>query len=148
MIDLSSSNAAEGTVKPAKVTFTTDNWDKPQTVTVTGVSDSVTDGNKLYTIVTSPAKSADPTFSGVDPSDVSVTNQDDDSGSFDIQVTMTGVPDPVSAGGNVVYTITVTNLGPGRARRSRNLLLLRPDDRHGGDSLVHRVTEVVPRTTA
>ena len=51
-IGLSSSNTAEGTVGPASLTFTTANWNVPQTVTVTGVDDAVVDGNVAYTIVT------------------------------------------------------------------------------------------------
>ena len=46
----------------------------PQTVTVTGVDDSVDDGNIAYTIVTAPAISTDPNYSGLDAADVSVTN--------------------------------------------------------------------------
>ncbi|SVE43326.1 uncharacterized protein METZ01_LOCUS496180, partial [marine metagenome] len=36
-VNLASSNTAEGTVSPATLTFTEDNWETPQTVTVTGV---------------------------------------------------------------------------------------------------------------
>ncbi|MFN7982690.1 MAG: hypothetical protein U0Q11_12595 [Vicinamibacterales bacterium] len=37
-VALTSSNTAEGTVSPSSVTFTTANWNAPQTVTVTGVN--------------------------------------------------------------------------------------------------------------
>ena len=40
-----SGDATEGTVTPAAVTFTPDNWNAPQTVTVTGVDDQEADGN-------------------------------------------------------------------------------------------------------
>ncbi|MFN7982693.1 MAG: hypothetical protein U0Q11_12610 [Vicinamibacterales bacterium] len=43
-IGLSSSNTAEGTVSPSSVTFTSGNWNTPQTVTVTGVDDFLVDG--------------------------------------------------------------------------------------------------------
>src|SRR5439155_26816604 len=58
-IPLSSSNTSEGTVSPASVTFTTGNWNVPQTVTVMGVDDVVDDGNIAYTIVTAAATSTD-----------------------------------------------------------------------------------------
>src|SRR5262245_31655305 len=56
-VALSSSNPAEGTVSPGSVTFTPDNYDAPQTVTITGVDDDLVDGNQNYTILTSPASS-------------------------------------------------------------------------------------------
>src|SRR5207249_6779117 len=51
-IGLTSSNTGEGTVSPASLIFTAANWNVAQTVTVTGVDDSVVDGNVAYTIVT------------------------------------------------------------------------------------------------
>ncbi len=80
-IGLSSSNAAEGTVLPASVVFTPANYNVPQTVTVTGVDDAaapMVDGDIAYSVVTAPAISADPSYSGLDASDVSVTNIDND----------------------------------------------------------------------
>jgi hypothetical protein len=77
-IGLSSSDTTEGTVSPASVTFTTANWLTPQTVTVTGVNDSIVDGNVAYTIVTAAATSTDTNYNGINASDVSVTNNDDD----------------------------------------------------------------------
>jgi len=78
-IGLTSSNPAEGTVSPSSVTFTPVNWSAPQTVTVTGVDDAIADGNQVYSIVTAPAMSADASYNGMNPPDVSVTNTDNDS---------------------------------------------------------------------
>ncbi|NJK66383.1 MAG: hypothetical protein HC941_07485 [Microcoleus sp. SU_5_3] len=78
-IDLASSNTAEGTVSPASLTFNSTNWNQPQTVTVTGVNDNDIDGDKAYTIVTSPAVSSDNRFNGLNAADVAVTNNDNDS---------------------------------------------------------------------
>ncbi len=77
-IGLSSNDTTEGTVDPSSLIFTSDNWDIPQTVTVTGVDDGVDDGNQAYTVITAPASSADSDYSGTNPADVSVTNTDDD----------------------------------------------------------------------
>ncbi len=77
-IGLSSSNPAEGTVSPASVTFTSGNWNIPQTVTITGVDDAVADGPQAYTIITAAATSTDPLYNGINPTDVSVTNMDND----------------------------------------------------------------------
>ncbi|MFN7982691.1 MAG: hypothetical protein U0Q11_12600 [Vicinamibacterales bacterium] len=54
-IGLSSSNTAEGTVSPSSVTFTSGNWNTPQTVTITGVDDFAIDGPVAYSILTAAA---------------------------------------------------------------------------------------------
>ena len=77
-IDLSSDDTSEGTVSPASLTFTTGNWSIAQTVTVTGVDDNIDDGNQSYTIVTAAATSPDQNYSGLNATDVSVTNTDND----------------------------------------------------------------------
>ena len=77
-IPIASSDLTEGTVAPAMLVFTPASWNVPQTVTVTGVDDLVTDGNQTYTIVLSPAVSSDTTYAGIDPHDVTVVNIDDD----------------------------------------------------------------------
>lgn len=78
VIGLSSSDASEGTVAPASLTFTPENFATPQTVTVTGVDDALVDGNVSYTIITAPAVSGDANYGGRDAADVAVTNADDD----------------------------------------------------------------------
>ncbi|MEG4280502.1 S8 family serine peptidase [Microcoleus sp. MON1_C1] len=85
-IDLESSNTAEGTVSPVSLTFNSGNWNSPQTVTVTGVNDSVVDGDKTYTIVTAPAVSTDNTYSGLNAPDLAVSNADNDTSNstFDV----------------------------------------------------------------
>lgn len=60
------------------LTFTPANWNIPQTVTVTGIDDPTIDGDVAYTIVLSPATSADLGYQGLDPADVPVTNVDND----------------------------------------------------------------------
>jgi subtilisin-like proprotein convertase family protein len=77
-IAVSSSDTSEGAVGPASLSFDSTNWSTPQMVTVTGVDDAEQDGNVAYTIVLDPASSADPAYNGLDPTDVSVTNQDND----------------------------------------------------------------------
>jgi Bacterial Ig domain len=75
-IALASDNSAEGTVPTTPLVFDSTNWSTAQTVTVTGVADFVTDGSIAYNIVLSAATSADAGYNGIDPADVSVTNQD------------------------------------------------------------------------
>jgi hypothetical protein len=73
-ITLTSSDATEGTVSPATLVFTPADALTPRTVTITGVNDAVVDGNVSYTILTTPATSSDPSYSGLDPDDVRVMN--------------------------------------------------------------------------
>lgn len=54
-IGLSSSDTTEGTVSPSSLTFTPTNWDVPQTVTVTGVNDSLDDADVAYEVLTASA---------------------------------------------------------------------------------------------
>ena len=76
-IGLSSSDTTEGTVSTSSLIFTAANWNAPQTVTVTGVSDgTLIDGDQLYTIVTAPAVSSDRNYNTMNAADVSVTNRD------------------------------------------------------------------------
>src|SRR5688572_5515622 len=76
-IGLSSSDASEGTISPTSVSFSNGNWDNPRTITITGIDDVLNDGNVGYTIITAPATSLG-VYSGLNASDVSVTNVDDD----------------------------------------------------------------------
>src|SRR5207249_5517585 len=79
-IPISSSDLTEGTVSPSSLTFTTNNWNVPQTVTVTGVDDAIVDGTVAYTIILGAATSADSNYNGLDPADVSVANADNEGG--------------------------------------------------------------------
>src|SRR6185503_17312270 len=106
-LGLSSSNAAEGTVSPASLTFTSANWNTAQTVTLTGVDDFVDDGDIAYTIVTAPASSADSNYSGLNPANVSATNNDDDAAGFTI-TPLTGLT-TTEAGGTASFTVKLTS---------------------------------------
>lgn len=76
MVGLSLSDPAEGTLSTVSLVFTPANWNLPQTVTVTGRADGRVDGDKPYTMLTSPAVSADPAYSGLDAADVALVNRD------------------------------------------------------------------------
>ena len=79
IIDISSSDLTEGGRSPLSITFTPDNWDIPQTVTVYGLDDDTVDGDMAYTIITEPAESDDTDYNGLDADDVSAINRDNDS---------------------------------------------------------------------
>lgn len=75
-VTFASSDATEGTVTGAPLVFTPANWFTPQTVTVTGVADALTDGVQSYTVTTSSVVSADPAYSDRAVGKVSLVNLD------------------------------------------------------------------------
>ena len=106
-IALSSSDPSEGTVSPASLTFTSDNWNIPQTVDVTGVNDPLDDGDIAYTIVTAAAISADPGYNGLNPFDVSVLNIDNDTAGITVSPTF-GLT-TTESGGTATFTIVLNS---------------------------------------
>ena len=104
-IGLSSSDTTEGTVAPASLTFTPANWNLAQMVTVSGVNDSVDDGDVAYTIVTAAAGSTDLDYSGLNSTDVSVTNTDDDAAGVTVSPTAGLVT--TEAGGAAAFTVVL-----------------------------------------
>ncbi len=101
-IPLSSSNTGEGTVSPSSLTFHPDDWNIPQTVTVTGVDDAIVDGSIAYKIVLAAASSTDTNYNGLKPDDVSVVNADNEGG---ITVAPTTGLVTTEAGGTATFNV-------------------------------------------
>ena len=68
-----------GTVAPDKLTFTTDNWDTPQTVTITGTT-AATVKNKTYKVEVGPLNTKDEIYKGTKKITLTVTHVDDKTG--------------------------------------------------------------------
>lgn len=79
VVALVSSDTSEGTVSPASLTFTINDWNVPQMAVITGVDDLVNDGDTSYSL-TCTVSSSDPLYAAVQPVTVSVTNIDDEEG--------------------------------------------------------------------
>ncbi|MEG4499507.1 DUF4347 domain-containing protein, partial [Microcoleus sp. F10B5] len=105
-IGLNSDNAAEGTVSPASITFTPANWNTARPVTVTGVNDSIVDGDIYYKIITAATVSTDANYSNKDVADVSITNKDNDTAGVSITPTATTATE---GGANGSYGIELTS---------------------------------------
>ncbi|WP_199245377.1 DUF4347 domain-containing protein [[Phormidium] sp. ETS-05] len=106
MINLTSDRPGEGTVNLPTLTFTSANWNQPQTVTVTGVDDNIDDGDINYNIVTAPAISTDPNYNGFDAADVAVTNIDDDTAGINVSASTINVTE---GGANGTYELVLTS---------------------------------------
>jgi len=78
MIPISSSDATEGSVSPGMLFFNASNWSVGQLVTVTGVDDTINDGDVAYTAVIGNSNSSDPLYSGLNPADIALVNIDND----------------------------------------------------------------------
>ena len=73
-IEFSVSDAGEAALSSNVVVFTRDNWDVPQTITVTGLNDDAPDGDTTFEIVATPSSSGDSTFDSLAPVTIDVTN--------------------------------------------------------------------------
>ena len=106
-LTLTSSRPSEGTVSPGTLAFDATNWSTPQTVTITGVDDHVSDGSQEYQIVSGPVVSTDARYDGLDGVDVAVTNLDDEPG-----LTVADVDELVTSedGASATFTIRLTTL--------------------------------------
>ena len=105
-IGLNSDNVKEGTVSTNSLTFTPANWNTPQQVTVTGVDDSIIDGDIDYKVVTAAAVSTDANYNNRDVADVSISNQDNDTAGISASPTETKATE---GGANGSYGIKLTS---------------------------------------
>jgi len=106
-IELTSSDETEGTVSPAALTLTGENWNTPQSVTVTGQDDAESDGDIVFSVITAPAESSDPAYGGINPADVSLTNADDDAPG--VTVTPTSGLVTTEAGGQAQFKVVLNS---------------------------------------
>ncbi len=107
VMGLTSSDASEGTVMPASVTFTPDNWMAPQVISVTGVNDDRVDGSQPYQVVTSIISSDDPDYATLEPPNADVTNIDDDTPG--LRLTPIGDPTTSEDLGSATFTVVLNS---------------------------------------
>ena len=90
IIGLSLSDTTEGSLSTSQLTFTPENWNTAQTITINGVDDGLTDGDVTYQLITANTTSNDTTYNGLVVDNVTLTNIDDEidtdgDGFFDYQ---------------------------------------------------------------
>ncbi len=85
-VHFDSSDKSEGIVEPTELTFTPENWDVPQTATVTGLDDKLHDGAQDYQVVFSATTSPDDAFAAFLPDPVDLKNLDDDTVGLNAQL--------------------------------------------------------------
>jgi len=102
VISLNSSNANEGTLNRNVLTFTVDNWDQDQSITLTGIDDQIADGNAIFEVVLNSVISDDINYNGEVFASVAVTNNDDETVGYNVS--------PISGdtdenGGTATFTV-------------------------------------------
>lgn len=132
-IPVSSSDVTAGVPSVSQLVFTPDNWNQIQTVTVTGVSDHVISGSRTYKIILGAAVTADASYSGMKPSDVSILNVNTDVAG--VTVTPTSGLVTTEAGGTASFTMALTS----KPSSNVTIALASDDTSHG----VPNVSQVV-----
>ncbi len=105
VLTVASADTGEATVSPSTLTFTNANWNATQTVTITGVDDSVDDGdqNTKVTIAVDDDNS-DNAFDGIAYQTVTATTADDDTAAFTLSTTTASVTE---AGSTATLTVVL-----------------------------------------
>ena len=108
VLDIISNDTTESIASPTSRTFTTANWNIPQTVTVTGVNDAIVDGVRISTITFRVNDaSSDNNFDPLADQIVSVSTTDNDTAGF--TVTQSGGTTQVSENGTTdTFAIVLT----------------------------------------
>ncbi|KKU45022.1 MAG: FG-GAP repeat protein, partial [Microgenomates group bacterium GW2011_GWA2_46_7] len=96
------------TVSPALITFTSTNWNVPQTITVGAVDDALVEGNHNAAI-SHTAVSTDPIFNGITVANVTVNIVDNDGATVNISNYNLSVAE---GGATATYDITLGPLTP------------------------------------
>lgn len=105
-IPVASSNLDEGTLSTSSLVFSTSSWNIPRTVTVTGVDDSVDDGDVAFNILTSAAVSEDLAYNDINPSNLSLSNIDNDVSGFTVSAISGNTNE---ASGTASFTVVLTS---------------------------------------
>ena len=111
-VAVTSRDAGEGTVSPPSLTFTTGDWSTAQTVTVTGVQDTIDDGTVTWQVRLDTSSSGDSNYNGLDDVNVDVTTTDDDGPPA---VTLALSPSSVAENGGLATVTARLSHGSGAA---------------------------------
>ncbi len=122
-------NALEGVVSPSTVSFTTDNWNVPQDLTVSGLGNGPSEADADYLLALGPASSSDAAYQGRFFQTVPMRNK---------PVNAKPTVDPISdqsitepSVGDPAITLVITGLGSGQTRESQSLTIAAVSDNPG-----------------
>ena len=109
-VAVSSQDTSEGTVAPAALTFSTMTWNTAQTVTVTGMDDTLADGDVTWNVRLA-SSSTDNDYNGRTRM-VSVTTANDDAG-LAVDPTTLMLTEEDATAGSGTYTVALVTLPSG-----------------------------------
>ena len=78
-VALTGVDATEDSLSSSSLTFTSADWNKPQTVTVTGLDDGIIDGDITHTVTATTSSAGDANYNAGLTGSVQITNLDNDS---------------------------------------------------------------------
>jgi|GEM_PF-5834951 len=105
-VELASADPTHAVVFPLSLTFTPENWQKPQAAIVAGVRDAIADDGNTVTIETLPAVSTDPSYAGMDAGDVEVFVIDETNGGIVVGPSSGSTSE---SGGTAIFNIVLTS---------------------------------------
>ncbi len=105
-VNVSSSDTSEGSVSPGELVFTSDDYNTTQSVTITGVDDSIYDGSQSWNVVLNPS-SSDTGYNALSDVNVAMTTTDnEDAPTFSINSPSVTEGDTGSV--NLTFTVTLS----------------------------------------
>ncbi len=107
MVEVFSSNETFGIAQPGYLTFTSDNWNKPQYVTVTGQDDSV-ENDQVYSIYAS-VEVGSKAWTKLETQEIQVTHIDNDGGGMPASFVVS--PDSLEIAENGVGSTFTVSIG-------------------------------------
>lgn len=109
VINVSSNDTGEATVSPVSLTFDDKNWNQAQAVTVTGVDDSLVDGDKTSTVTLSiNDNSSNDFFDPLVDQTVNVTTTNNDKSAITLSVSEESATEGGANHRNTSSTLTIT----------------------------------------
>jgi hypothetical protein len=106
--NFTSSVTTEASAPNTSLTFTYEDWDKPQYIEVTGVDDLTIDGPQTYTISAGLTVSSDPSYNGKSVPVVTGTNADNDAAGFTV-VSLNGTT-TTEAGSSISFSVVMNTI--------------------------------------
>lgn len=107
LLNVASSDTSEGVPATSQLTFTPENWDDIQVVSVSGVDDQIIDGDVVYQVTVTPDPSSDPDYASLPASTVMLTNRDDDTAS--LLVSTPNRSFTTEEGGTATFTVQLSS---------------------------------------
>ncbi len=105
-VNVSSSDTSEGSVSPSELVFTTMDYSTTQSVTVTGVDDSIYDGSQSWNVVLDPS-STDTGYNALSNVNVAMTTTNDESAPT-FSINSPSVTEGDTGSVNLTFTVTLS----------------------------------------